>query len=549
MLFCFGLLSPVYAADFHVTDAQSLKMALSVASGNLESDTIYLAKGTYSGGFEYLAGKNENSNLTIKAETGLKAADVILDGGNIERVLLLVDVYDSAGFTVERLTIQNGYGWFSGGLEISTGGNILVSQCVIRKNDSNRGGGIFASTSAHLTVKDNVISENTARNGAGIYPLGGKVSITGNTIIENIAEYDGGGIRVAGNDMTVSNNIISKNMSYRGGGLYCFQAGEGILTLSSNTISQNVSGYGGGVNTNVNTSVFVNNVITDNEASLDGGAISAYTGSGAITLTNNTVSGNSADDDAGGIDITVATLFASVSVYNNIVWNNKVSGVSEDIRLQGQGLKYGFNNDFTSLIGSWTNSADNIDSDPLFVNAASDDFHLTGTSPCIDTGDNDAPALPFTDRDGNIRIYDGNEDDNAVVDMGAYEYIPQPSIRNDVVLNIKANGSDGPVTLQEGEALSVTISLDPGDREGETADWWVIGWTPFGWTSYVHSGTSRYWILSLAKTWAGSLFPLGETTVIDQYKMPDGEYFFLFGLDMNGDGNMNYSDTVHVTIQ
>jgi hypothetical protein len=43
-------------------------------------------------------------------------------------------------------------------------------------------------------------------------------------------------------------------------------------------------------------------------------------------------------------------------------------------------------------------------------------------SPCIDTGDNNAPNLPATDFDGHPRIIDGDCNDTEVVDMGAFEF-------------------------------------------------------------------------------------------------------------------------------
>ena len=53
---------------------------------------------------------------------------------------------------------------------------------------------------------------------------------------------------------------------------------------------------------------------------------------------------------------------------------------------------------------------------PLFLDPANDDYHLTKDSPCRDAGDNDAPELPDTDIDGELRILDG------IVDIGADEY-------------------------------------------------------------------------------------------------------------------------------
>ena len=46
--------------------------------------------------------------------------------------------------------------------------------------------------------------------------------------------------------------------------------------------------------------------------------------------------------------------------------------------------------------------------------------------------------------------------------------------------DIKANNSDGPVDLNNGEDLSITIDLDPGDYADVQADWWCVADTPFG---------------------------------------------------------------------
>jgi len=60
-----------------------------------------------------------------------------------------------------------------------------------------------------------------------------------------------------------------------------------------------------------------------------------------------------------------------------------------------------------------------ITSNPLFVDAGNGNYHLQGTSPCIDIGNNSyVPAGVTTDLDGNPRIQNGT------VDLGAYEYQP-----------------------------------------------------------------------------------------------------------------------------
>jgi hypothetical protein len=94
--------------------------------------------------------------------------------------------------------------------------------------------------------------------------------------------------------------------------------------------------------------------------------------------------------------------------------------------------------------------AGNIDADPCFIDPGywadvndpnivvepndpnamwiEGDYHLLGNSPCIDTGDpNFVPEPNETDLDGNPRVVDGDNDGNSVVDMGAYERMPEPA--------------------------------------------------------------------------------------------------------------------------
>ena len=68
-----------------------------------------------------------------------------------------------------------------------------------------------------------------------------------------------------------------------------------------------------------------------------------------------------------------------------------------------------------------------MDSEPMFQDTTSGNFQLSSSSPCIDAGDPDTTGLnlPINDLNGNSRIWDGDEDEISVIDMGAYEYGPQ----------------------------------------------------------------------------------------------------------------------------
>ncbi|HUU96658.1 MAG TPA: choice-of-anchor Q domain-containing protein, partial [Phycisphaerae bacterium] len=71
---------------------------------------------------------------------------------------------------------------------------------------------------------------------------------------------------------------------------------------------------------------------------------------------------------------------------------------------------------YSDVEGGWTGTgSDNTDTDPLFDDPDNGDYHLTGDSPCIDAGDNNAVSV-ITDLDGKPRIV------GDAVDMGAYEF-------------------------------------------------------------------------------------------------------------------------------
>ena len=75
---------------------------------------------------------------------------------------------------------------------------------------------------------------------------------------------------------------------------------------------------------------------------------------------------------------------------------------------------------YTCIAGGWPGTGnigeDPVAHDPLFVDPANGDLHLSPSSPCVDTGT--ATGAPDHDLDGNPRPA------GAGVDMGAYEVQP-----------------------------------------------------------------------------------------------------------------------------
>ncbi len=141
------------------------------------------------------------------------------------------------------------------------------------------------------------------------------------------------------------------------------------------------------------------NLIVNNSSGYIGGAI--YVSSSSAEITNNTIYGNSTEEGCGGLYLGYGT----PTICNNIFWNN--SSTLNDQEL-GPATALTLEVTYSVVQGGWP-GVGNIDSDPMFVDPANNDFHLLEGSPCINAGD---PNMP-TDPDGTVS------------DIGAF-YYPLP---------------------------------------------------------------------------------------------------------------------------
>ena len=385
-VFCFCCLAlEVQAEEFCVSTEAELHDALTQAKANGEDDIIKVEQGTYGGSsFSYMS--NENNSITLLGGYTAGCADRVVDPSNTtldaegSGGVLSIGAYGGGDVSVSGFTLQNaGYR----GVWIRT------------INDPG-------SPSGAIYFANNIVKDN--KDHGGIYlSSNSDVGITG--------------------DIILSHNIIVGNyFDERGGGLSLdayWPENPGKIVIVNNTIVGNKGGAAGGVYMNP--------------------------GPGAVIIfTNNTISGNHGegihpDGDGGGIQINLGNDNV-LHLYNNIIRGNTVGSGAGDIKFLSRGTRIGFNNNYSDMSGSWTDSGYNIDTDPLFSNPGfwddfgtpdddSDDvwvdgdYHLRFNSPCIDVGSNDAPELPATDFEGDTRVIDGNNDGNPIVDMGSDEFI------------------------------------------------------------------------------------------------------------------------------
>jgi parallel beta-helix repeat protein len=364
---------------------------------------------------------------------------------------------------------------YGGGVYFESSSTVTLTDNDISDNTANySGGGVYFARNSTGTLTGNDISGNTAKNsyGGGVYfDSSSTGTLTSNVINGNTANSSGGGVSFAGNSTgTLTGNDISGNTAKNssGGGVYFAENSAG--TLTDNDITGNTAkNDGGGVyfGSSSTRNLIINNVISANTVNGNGGGLYIQPHDATI-LTNNTISNNDANN-GGGVWLKLQDDTDSADIYNNIIWNNSAVAKGNDLYINNDGntnfipspLNL-FNNDFDqSFSGSHIAIPILIDSsnlnklDPLFVD--DEDYHLQASSPCIDTGDNAAPSLPSTDKDGNPRIV------NSIVDIGAYEQ----QVAADSYLqfskanySVKENKNTVTITATRTDGSSGAVSVD-----------------------------------------------------------------------------------------
>ena len=189
--------------------------------------------------------------------------------------------------------------------------------------------------------------------------------------------------------------------------------------------------------------IFVNSKFVGNIADEGGGL---YIEEAVFTVANCTFFRNL----GGGIFLRVG----SITLQNSIFWDN--GGTSQGNQLDFLDASfYPSHCCIQGLIegGIWDNGT-NIGDDPRFVDAdgaddipgnGDDNLRLSPCSPAVDSGTNDAVDGDFSlDLDANARIVDGDQDGEAIVDMGAYEFQAESAC---CPADVDGNGFVGPFDL------------------------------------------------------------------------------------------------------
>ena len=425
----------------------NLQTALGVA---VSGDTIDVAQGTYTptqtndptatyqlidgvtieGGFAGQANPNAAQNPT--AYSTVLSGNI--PGGTSYHVVTGSGTDSSAildGFTITGGDASGTGTDLDGGGMFNDNGSPTISDCTFNA-DSSQGSPII------------LISNLATIGGGAIYDFDSSPNITNCTFSNNFAIY-GSGIYNSGSSPTITNCTFTGNGNQFDG----FVQGSGVFNFNSSpslnncTFSANQAGNGAAIGIGGDSSpVMTNCEILDNSSQLVGGAV-FDNGTGDAEFVDCEFEGNSSKHDQGGAiaifesDLTlinctftqnsgiVSGTFpggaailnqGTATITNCVLWGD-IGGSEVSNSVSGNGTPTGTSViTFSDVQGGYT-GASNIDGDPRFVSAASDNYSLQADSACINAGSNAAvPTGLTTDLAGNPRIFGGT------VDMGAYEF-------------------------------------------------------------------------------------------------------------------------------
>ncbi len=359
---------------------------------------------------------------------------------------IAVYCYGPAPKAVEGFSISGGMGGDTSVGVYNTGGSASLASNLI-----SGGSGAFISCSVYnlydtVTLVNNTLDGGSATDGLGdsigVANMNGKAMLVNNAIDSGSPTGDSSssnGVYNYGTTM-LSNNTIDGGSGKFSYGMHNIW---GMMTMVDNDINGGSGNEGSFGVYNEDTTTLINNTINGGS---DGNCYGVYN-TATMMLTGNFIHGGLATGDFsssyGVVNSAGAATLAnnmidsglgdeSWGVYSDedgmlILMYNDIWGVDMDCMIyDGDHYECDANTIAEINACAWygcEEASGNISDDPLFVDAASGDFHLQDTSPCIDTGidpvpDYIDPGFVEFDFEGDARPY------GAGWDIGADEWTP-----------------------------------------------------------------------------------------------------------------------------
>ena len=396
--------NPLFSGDC------SLREAVIAANADpATADTIELGARTYQlsqpGQNEHAAAKGDLDIVGPVEIVGAGMSQTTVDGGALDRVFAVRGCSDCtvvmSGFTI---TDGRGVDYHGGGITLSEQAKLrLISVAVtgnIASNNAGFGAGGGIASSGDLTLIRADVSQNTAESsGGGVIQLRGNLSLQSTTVDGNEAGRAGGGLILSGARAAILRSTVSRNTAGSdAGGIYSYDDVR-MLTVESSTVSGN-RGWVGGIATG-----------------------------GPTRILNSTVAGNTSVNGPGG---PAANIEAGdeVQLRNSIIADPLGGGRNcREVGNIGNFASSGFNLDEDgSCALTRASDVNNVNPQlaPLWDNGGPTETQAVGyRSPAVDRGA--VTTCPARDQRGITRPRDGDFDNAARCDIGAYEWVVPPN--------------------------------------------------------------------------------------------------------------------------
>lgn len=421
VLSMFCVVTNTYAAIYHASpENMTIQQAIDLAESG---DTVIAAVGTYKGeGNVNIDFKGKN--ITVKSENGPEATIINCLGTQNTRGFIF-QTEETNDAVLEGFTIKNGSHKLGGGIYCNNA-SPTIKGCIIVNNKAIKterftgyGGGIYGFNT-DVKIIDCIISNSGS--GGGLF-FEGIVIKDGVVIRENvskpniidctISDNTGDGIFIhnrvgavikdavitkntgrgivctfmsrGGNE--ISNSLIEHNTS---GGIACRE--YSVLRINGCIIRQNIGKYGGGIYCSPTAYIEVSDcIIAQNIATHSGGGMYITSTFGSSKTTNCTITRNVANERGGGVHVEMEGSYFTLS--DSIVWGNSSNDSYPELFIGGNiaivqrcDIRDGLVGINREPLENRFVYEDNIDKDPLFVDADRGDYRLKRHSPAIAMG-------------------------------------------------------------------------------------------------------------------------------------------------------------------
>jgi len=407
-------------------------------------------------------GEVDNAAIRVDARGlpwGQYTCQMLVSG---EQVLSGPRLVDVTVYATKVLRVPSEHGTIQAAIDAATRGDVVL---VADGTYSGTGNHTLDFKGKQITVRSehgpefSTIDAGSLGRGFYFHNKEGPASTLSGFKITGGSAYSGSGITLSSSRPTIRDCVLTNNTATGvGGGIACW---SGSAPLISNCrINANQADDGGGVYCEDSDPVVVNCVISGNTAKYSGGGVLCYAGSHP-RIVNCVITGNRA---MWGTGLACDTYYVSDSSGLTLGPIGLLAAANCIIRNGGNEIRilqpeYPATVSYSDVQGGWSGTG-NISADPLFVRAgywdtagtpeAGDDrwidgdYRLTTGSPCIDAADNQSVPADSSDVDDDgdvtepfpfdfnrtVRFLDEPSRSDTgngtapIVDMGAYEYIP-----------------------------------------------------------------------------------------------------------------------------